>query len=89
MFQRKKYVMKFKKTYQCIQWGMWYEVTDAYLLYVLLELMKKYDFDIISVKFKNSFDVSRIKIKCNKKDKAAIFTEYYALLCTQIEEVSL
>lgn len=90
MFKRKKYTMKFKKKYKMGEYpGSWYEVADAYLLAVLLGLKEKYQFDIISTKFKGFSDYSRIKIRCNQEDKQNIFMEYYLILGSEIEKFFL
>ena len=88
IFKRRKYTMKFKKKYHYVDWGAWSEVTDYYLLSVLLELQEEYDFEIVSTKFKNCFNFSRIKIKCNKEDKLKIFMTYYLRLGNDIEKFS-
>lgn len=88
MFKRRKYKLKFKKEYQYVKWGTWKQVTDAYLMYILLELQKKYNFEIVYIKFKDCFYNSCIKIRCNKGDKYKIFNEYCAILNKQITEVS-
>lgn len=88
MFKRKKYKLKFKKAYQHVDWGVWEEVTDASLMNVLLVLQQKYDFDIVSTKFKDCFGNSRITIKCNKEDKNKIFSEYCLKLNGKIDHIS-
>lgn len=88
MFKRRKYKLKFRKTYQYVDWETWKEVTDSYLMSVLLELQKKYNFEILYTKFKDCFEYSCIKIKCNKEDKRKIFGEYCMMLNKQITDVS-
>lgn len=88
MFKRRKYKLKFKKTYQYVDWGVWEEVTDASLMNVLLVLQQKYDFDIVSTKFKDCFATSHITIKCNKEDKCKIFSAYCLKFHGQIDHIS-
>lgn len=88
MFKRRKFTLKFNKTYQYVDWGAWKEITDASLMNVLLELQVKYDFDIVSTKFKDCFHDSYIEIKCNKEDKHKIFAEYCLKLSGKIENIS-
>lgn len=88
MFKRRKFKLKFKKTCQFVGWGAWKEVADASLMRALLKLQEKYDFDIVSTKFKNCFNDSYITVKCNKEDKHKIFLAYCLMLDGQIEEVS-
>ena len=88
MFKNKRCKLKFRKTYQYVDWGSWKEVKDAYLISVLLELQSKYGFEIISTKFQDCFNDSYIKIKCNKEDKNKIFGEYCLRLNGQIEDIS-
>ena len=88
MFKRRKYKLKFRKAYQFVDFGVWKEVTDASLMNVLLALQQKYDFDIVSTKFKDCFGNSYITIKCNKEDKRKIFSEYCLKLNGQIDHIS-
>lgn len=88
MFNRKKYKLKFRKSYQYVSWGTLKEVTDSALLNVLAKLQEKYNFEIISTKFKDCFDDSFVKIKCDKKDKNKIFGEFCNELNRKIERVS-
>ena len=83
-----KYKLKFKKTYQPLGIGVWTEVTDASLINVLKILQDKHQFEIISVKFKDCFSRSCIKIKCNKDDRYKIFNDFCALLGPNITEVT-
>lgn len=84
----KKYSIKFKKAYQSTGWGSWEEVTDACLLSTLSMLKRKYNFEIVSTKFCDSFGTSKIVIRCAKSDKNLIFSDYCAVLSGQIEHVS-
>lgn len=88
MFKHKKFTLKFRKTYQFVNWGVWKEITDASLMNVLLELQLKYDFDIVSTRFKDCFSNSYIKIECNKEDKRKIFSEYCLKLNGYIDNIS-
>ena len=88
MFKRRKFIMTFKKSYQALDFGSWEEVTDGYLMFVLLKLQEKYDFEIISTNFKDCFSNSRITIKCDKCDKQKIFMEYAMKLSGEITKVS-
>lgn len=90
MFRRKKYKMKFRKSYQFVNWGVWKEITDASLMSRLLQLQRKYNFEIVATKFKDSLSnsYSYIKIKCNKEDKNKIFTDYCLSLNGCIEDIS-
>lgn len=88
MFRRRKFKLKFRKSYQFVDFGVWKEVTDASLMNVLLALQQKYDFDIVSTKFKDFFDNSYIIIKCNKEDKRKVFSEYCLKLNGQIDHIS-
>ena len=89
IFKRKKYTIKFKKSYQWIDFGSWEEVTDSYILYILSELQKKYNFEIITAKLKNTSDESEIVIKCNKEDKNKIFMDFCMKLSGQIEKIKI
>ena len=68
--------MKFRKSYQFANWGVYREITDASLMSCLLQLQRKYNFEIVATKFKDSFSYSYsyIKIKCNKEDKNKILS---------------
>ena len=88
MFKRRKFKMTFMKTYQALGFGSWKEVTDGYLMFVLLKLQEKYDFEIISTSFMDCFRNSNIVIRCNKCDKQKIFMEYAMKLSGEIREVS-
>ena len=88
MFKTKRYTLEFKKRYQYVDWKSWKEVADSQLMSVLLELKSKYNFEIISTKFRDCFDNSYIKIKCNKEDKHKIFGEYCLRLSGNITDVS-
>lgn len=88
MFKTKKYTLKFSKSYKYIDDYNWSEVTDASLMTVLLKLQLKYNFEIVSVEFNNSLSDSYIKIKCNKKDKDKIFSEYCLTLSGYITNIS-
>ena len=89
IFKRKKYTIRFKKTYQWVDSESWEEVTDSYILYILSELQKKYNFEIITAKFKKAFDESEIVIKCNKEDKNKIFMDFCMKLSGQIEKIKI
>ena len=82
-----KYKLKFRKQYQPLGIGIWEEVTDSSLMTVLLYLQKKYNFEIISFKFKDCFSRSYIKIKCNKDDRCKIFCEFCLKLKGQITDI--
>lgn len=88
MFKRRKFTMTFKKSYQSLDFGRWQEVTDGYLMSVLLKLQEKYDFEIISTSFKDCFSNSHITIKCDKNDKQKIFMEYSMKLSKEITKIS-
>jgi hypothetical protein len=80
--------LKFKKSYQYVDWGVWNEVKDSYLLQVLLEMQSKYDFEIVSTNFHDCFQNSYIVIKCKKEDKYNIFSGYCLRLEGKITEIS-
>lgn len=82
-----KYKLKFSKQYQPLGIGIWEEVTDSSLMTVLLYLQKKYNFEIVSFKFKDCFKTSHIKIKCDKDDRCKIFSEFCLILNKQITEI--
>ena len=82
-----KYTLKFRKQYQARGIGIWEEITDASLMSVLLKLQEKYNFEIVSFKFKDCFRGSYIKIKCNKDDKCKIFCEFCLILDRQITDI--
>ena len=82
-----KYKLKFKKQYQPLGIGIWEEITDASLMNVLLKLQEKYNFKIVSVKFKDCFSRSYIKIKCDKYDKNTIFFDFCLRLDGQITDI--
>lgn len=88
MFKRRKFTLKFRKTYQFVDIGTWKEVTHGFLISTLVDLQKKYDFDIISTNLKDCFSNSYITIKCNKEDKCKIFSEYCSILSGEIENIS-
>ena len=50
-----KYKLKFRKQYQPLGIGVWEEITDSSLMAVLLRLQEKYNFEILSVKFKDIY----------------------------------
>ena len=89
IFKRKKYTIKFKKSYQYVSWGTWGEVADAYILYILSNLQEKYDFEIIAAKLKDTFNKSKVVIKCNRADKNKIFMDFCMKLSGQIENVKI
>ena len=82
-----KYKLKFRKHYKTLGIGVWEEVTDSSLMAVLLRLQEKYNFEILSVKFKDCFHTSHIKIKCDKDDRCKIFSEFCLILNKQITEI--
>ena len=84
----RKYKLKFKKQYQAIDIGVWSEITDAALMYTLQKLQEKYNFEIVSVSFKDCFSYSCIKIKCHKDDRCKIFGEFCTMLNGQITAIS-
>ncbi len=89
IFRRREYTIKFEKTYQDAGWKNWYEVTDAYILQVLLDLQKKYDFEIISVQLREVFHQSKIVIKCKKEDKNKIYMDFSIKLAKKIEKITM
>ena len=88
MFKKRKFTITFKKSYHSLDFGRWEEVTDGYLMSVLLKLQEKYDFEVVSTSFKDCFSNSRITIKCDKRDKQKIFMEYTTILGDNITKVS-
>lgn len=88
MFSRRKYKLTFRKTYHYKDFGSWTEIRDSALLATLLKLQQKYDFKIVRTKFKDSFGDSYIIIKCDKKDKCAIFSTYCLALSGEITDIS-
>ena len=89
IFKRKKYTIRFKKSYHWVDSESWEEVTDSHILYILSELQKKYNFEIITVKLKNTSYESEIVIKCNKEDKNKIFMDFCMKLSGQIEKIKI
>ena len=89
IFKRKRYTIRFKKSYQWVDSESWEEVTDSHILYILSELQEKYNFKIITAKLKDTFDESQIVIKCNKEDKYKIFMNFCMKLSGQIEEIKI
>lgn len=89
IFNRRKYKIKFEKAYQTAGCGSWYEVTDDYILQVLLDLQEKYDFEIISVQLRETFHQSKITIKCKKEDKNKIYMTFCTKLAKNIEKVTM
>lgn len=88
MFKYKKYILKFRKSYQYKGLGTWSEVKDVYLMLILLTLQLEYDFEIISTEFRSFYEDSYIKIKCKKEDKNNIFGEYCLRLNKYIGNIS-
>ena len=88
MFKRRKFTLKFRKKYQFVDIGIWNEISDSSLLVLLFKLKEKYDFDIVSTNFKDSFNISSIVIKCNKEYKNKIFSEYCLALGGEIDNIS-
>ena len=84
IFKRKKYTIRFKKSYQWVDFGNWKEVTDTHILYILSELQEKYNFEIVTAKLKDTVDESEIVIKCNKEDKNKIFMDFCMKLSRHI-----
>jgi hypothetical protein len=82
-----KYTLKFRKQYQARGIGIWEEITDSSLMSTLLSVQEKYNFEIVSFKFKDCFSRSHIKIKCNKDDKCEIFCEFCLRLNGQITDI--
>mgnify|MGYP003294054089 CR=1 FL=1 len=87
MFKRRKYKIKFVKSYQFVDIGVWYELRDSYVLRVLRELETQFDFDLISVRLRDCFHQSKIVIRCSKVDKNKIFMEFIRKLSGQIEQI--
>lgn len=86
-FNKRKFKLRFRKTSHWVDWGTISEVTDSYLTHVLLELQKKYDFEVLFTDFKG-YGYNHITIKCDKEDKYKIFSEYCLKLSNHIENVS-
>ena len=89
IFKRKRYTIRFKKSYQWVDSESWEEVTDSHILYILSELQERYNFEIITAKLKNTSDESEIVIKCNKEDKNKIFMDFCMKLSGQIEKIKI
>lgn len=87
--KRRKYKITFSKTYQAVSWGVWKEVTDSYILYILNEVKEKHDFEIVSFDIKDCFRKSEVVIKCEKNCKSAIFIKFCNALSGQIENVKV
>lgn len=89
MFKRRKYKIKFIKSYQSTGLGTWREVTDSYILKVLKELQTKFKFEIISTKLRDCFHESKIVIKCDKECKNKIFMDFVNELSERITQVTM
>lgn len=89
LFKRKKYKIQFTKTRFYKSADTWYEIKDAYIIKILKDLQAKFDFKIISINLKQSFDTSKIVIRCNKVDKYKIFMEFVGYLSGKIEKVKM
>lgn len=87
--KRRRYTLRFMKSYQWVDWGSWKEVSDTFVLYVLSELQDKYDFEIVSVKLKDCFSWSKIVIRCAREDKSKIFFDFSTRLSGHIEKISM
>lgn len=86
---KRKYTLYFKKelllgsTISHIRY-----VTDSCILKNLTQLQKEYDFDVVSVSLKDTYDVSKITIMCTKEDTSKIFMSFCARLEEYICDVS-
>lgn len=90
MFRKKrKFKITFSKVYQPVYWGVWKEVTDAHILYVLNKLKDKHDFEIMNFDIKDCFHKSKVTIRCEKKCRNDIFIEFCNILSGQIEKVKI
>lgn len=89
IFKKKKYTIRFKKSYQWVDRGIYKEVTDAHILSVLLDLQKEYNFEIIATQLDDTMHESKIVIKCNKEDKNKIFIDFCMNLSGKIEKVKI
>lgn len=87
--KKRKFKITFSKVYQYVYWGVWKEVSDAYILFVLNKLKGKYDFEIVSFNIKNCFHKSKVTIRCEKKYRNDIFIEFCNVLSSQIENVRI
>lgn len=86
-FNREEYAIHFQKSMNYIGNRRYQETNDAYILYILLELQKEYDFEIISTNLKGAFATSEIVIRCDKNDKSRIFTKFCMKLSSLIENI--
>lgn len=89
MLKRKKnYTIKFRKAMTDYKAGTWKEITDSALLSALETCKVKYDFDIVSTKFQDSFKHCAITIKCSKGEHYFIFLHFVQMLGNRIEDIS-
>lgn len=89
MFKKRKYKIEFSKSYQSVDIGVWNEVSDSYIIMVLRELQKQFNFEIISIELKEWFCTSKIVIRCNKTDKNEIFMSFISKLSGKIEDINI
>ena len=89
MFKRRKYILQFKTTlFYTTQEDIKAESINEFLIRALHMLQDKYSFEIISLNIRFHTHNSYITIKCNKKDKLKIFTDYCILAGNNISEFS-
>ena len=81
---KKKYVISFEKLHKCIDnIGTVAIITDDCIIRTLYNLKEKYNFDVVSLELKDTFE-SLIKIQCEKDMKDKIFMEFCMMLSGKI-----
>lgn len=80
-----KYKIQFDKYHNWVSNSEWYEVQDATLIDVIMELAKKYDIKIVKISFSPRNNSFITKGKQNAAEK--VLNEFCTMLKEKIENV--
>lgn len=88
IFKDKKLKITFEKVWQDYDslTRSWKEVNDSYIIAIVNELKKKYEFEVSDISLNGSFR-NMILIKCKKSDRYNIFSDFCIALNGKIEKV--
>lgn len=85
---KKEYTISFKKKYRIDENGHYTEVQTSCVVEVIMELQKKFGFDIVEVNVRESSFTSHFTYRCCPEDKMRICLDFAKIMGEHISELA-